>query len=173
MTAFLSSLLSELKVQHSLDAIVIECDRATMPVHSLRERTRLSTNRPSTSSTTRPSHGRSASSSATNIRSQSLDEINLTQTTKLPIIDDDSKIIVLSPSPSSPTKNKMGGIWQPGQKSPCSVLCVNGLPTMSPRSIRWCPSRPTLDLHESDFALTCQSDSALTCPKRRPGSLDL
>jgi hypothetical protein len=165
MPAFLSSLLSELKVQHSFNDIVIECDPATMPVRSLRERTRPTTKRPSNSSTTRPSHDRSVASSAIDIISQSLDVINETQeTTKLSVIYDDSEIIVLSPSPSSPTKNKI---------SPCSVLCANGMPAMSPRSVRWCPSRPTLDLQESDSALTCPSDYALTCPKRLPGSVDL
>jgi hypothetical protein len=162
MTAFLSSLLSELKVKHSFDAIVIECDRATMPVGSLRERTRPSTKKLSTSSTTRPTHGRGVWSSTINIQAQSLDDINETQTTELPFIYNDSDIIALSPSPSSPSK---GHARQPGQKSPCSVLCADGLSTMSPRSVRWCPSGPTLDLQESD--------SALTCPKRGPGSLDL
>jgi hypothetical protein len=114
MATFLSSLLSELVVQHSSDVIVIECDRAAMPAPSLRKRTR----RPSSTRTS--SYARSVSSSAINIaRSPSLDDINK-QTTKLAVIYDNSEIIVLLSPPPSPT-NKMGGTTESRQISPCSV----------------------------------------------------
>jgi hypothetical protein len=163
MAAFLSSLLSELMVQHSSDAIVIECDRATMPARSLRKRTRPFT---------RPSYGRSVSSSAINMRSQTLlYDSNKKHTNKLlrPAICED---IGMSPSSSdAPTNKKRGGMWQPRRQiSPCSgVLCVNeDLPTMSHRSARWCPSSPT----KRTPLVRNRSDSALTCPKR-PEFLDL
>lgn len=153
MAAFLSSLLSELMVQHSSDAIVIECDRATMPTRSLRKRTRPST---------RPSYDRSAASSSSemHVRSQNLNDTNKTQTNKLPVIYNDSDITPSSP----PTNNKMMGMCHRTQTSPCSVLCVNeDPPTVMPhRSARWFPSKPML--------VRNGSDSALTCPKR-PGSL--
>jgi hypothetical protein len=153
LSTFLNSLLSELMVQHSSYTIVIKCDRATMPARSLRKRTRPSTR---TSSAT-PCYGRSVSSSAINIRShsKSIDGINKTQSpTILPVIHEDSSDIVvpsLSPSPSPSPTSKMGV----RQMSPCSVLCVNRLPTMSPASARWCPSKDIV------------ADSGLTCPKRR------
>ena len=163
MATFLSSLLSELKVQHSFDAIVIACDSATLPARSLRKRTA----------------GPSiiVSSNATNIHSQSFDDINEAQTTKLlPVIYDDAEIIVLSTSPcSSRTKNKTGGTWQPRQKSPSSVLCVNDdLHTMSPRSSRWCCSSIPKEVVPGPLpdGVLHGGDSALTCPKR-PGFLDL
>jgi hypothetical protein len=152
LSTFLNSLLSELMAQHSSYTIVIKCDRATMPARSLRKRIRPST-RPSSPAAT-PCYGRSVSSTAINIRShsKSLDGvINKTlQTPKVPVsYEDSSDIIVPSPSPS-PT-NKMG-VRQ--MSASCSELCVNHLPTMSPGSARWRPSK--------DIA-----DSGLTCPKRR------
>ena len=141
MGTFLTCLLSDLMVQHSPDAVVIECDRATMQSRCLRKRTRPS-------SSTSPCYGRSVLSSAINVRSQSLvdDSINKTKKHELP--------------------------------------CINRLPTISPRSDRWCPSRaPTLVRHDSESDLTCPKKgvrngvsrsstmsprSAPWCPSRRP-----
>jgi hypothetical protein len=181
MGTFLTSLLAELMVQHSSDAIAIECDRAPMPARSLRERTSPSSTTRRPSSRTSPCYGRSASISAINIRSQGLDDINKTQTPNLvPVIYDDSEIIVKSPSP-----NEMGV----RQMSPSSVLqlpYINHLssprsPPRSARSTRWRPSRrPTLLVrHDSEPALTSprrptlvvrhDSESALTRPKSGDG----
>ena len=134
MGTFLTSLLSDLMVQHSPDAIVIECDRATMQSRCLRKRTRPSSKR--------SPYYRSVSSSAINVRgSQSLtgDSINRTRKTEIP--------------------------------------CINRLPTMSPRSARWCPSRKlTLVRHDSESDLTCPkrvrnglSRSSTMSPRSAPG----
>ena len=202
MATFWSSLLSELILQHGsdADAIVIKYDRATMPARSLRKRTRPSTRPFPTRRSTRPSYGRSVSSSAiNNIRYQSRDDINKTHTTKRAAIyyEDDSEINTLSSPP--PRSKKMGGISQPRHVSPQSVLsCVHGLlpsSTISHRSERWCPSSPALvRQHSDDSIMVCpkrisspgsarwlssrkspvhhKSDSALTCPTRL-GSLDM
>ena len=178
MSTFLTSLLSECIVQHSSDAIVIECDRATMPALSLRKQTRPS-------STRSLCYGRNVLSSAINVRSQILDHnINKTQVPKLPVIyhdKDPGSRIVPSRSFLFPWFTyQQNGVRQ--ETSPYSVLpCMYHLPMISPRSARWCRSRPTLvrcGSAEARLPSSCAPRSTcvmavLILPWRAPSAVNL